>query len=75
LPTLLKNVNTVDFSNHSGAQQNVAAPPAFVYFIKISGYTRMDGTKATAEELERMFSVMEQNGLLRPTRILTGTPI
>lgn len=47
------NVNTVDFSNHSG-------------------YTRMGGTKATAEELERMFSVMEQNGLLRPTRILTG---
>jgi len=30
LPTLLKNVNTVDFSNHSGAQQNVAAPPTFV---------------------------------------------
>ncbi|KAH9995087.1 Ribokinase-like protein [Russula vinacea] len=49
----LKNVNTVDFSNHSG-------------------YNRMGGTKATAEELERMFSVMEQNGLLRPTRILTG---
>ena len=33
----------------------------------------MGGTKSTAEELERMFSVMEQNGLLRPTRILTGT--
>jgi hypothetical protein len=30
LPTLLKNVNTVDFSNHSGAQQKVAAPPIFV---------------------------------------------
>ena len=30
LPTLLKNVNTVDFSNHSGAQQNVATPPTFV---------------------------------------------
>ena len=35
----------------------------------------MDGTKATAEELERMFSVMEQNGLLRPTRVLTGRSI
>lgn len=35
----------------------------------------MGGTKATAEELERMFSVMEQNGLLRPTRVLTGRPI
>jgi len=32
----------------------------------------MGGTKSTAEELERMFSVMEQNGLLKPTRILTG---
>jgi pyridoxine kinase len=53
LPTLLKNVNTVDFSNHSG-------------------YNRIGGTKATAEELERMFSVMEQNGLLSPTRVLTG---
>jgi len=41
-------------------------------FIKIAGYQRSDGTKATAEELERMFSVMEQNGLLGPTRILTG---
>ncbi len=32
----------------------------------------MGGTKATAEELERMFSIMEQNGILRPSRILTG---
>ncbi|KAH9981946.1 Ribokinase-like protein [Russula compacta] len=47
------NVNTVDFSNHTG-------------------YYRVDGTKATAEELGRVFSVMEQNGLLKPARILTG---
>ena len=47
----------------------------FAYVVyQISGYNRMGGTKATAEELERMFSVMEQNGLLRPTRVLTGRP-
>ena len=42
-----------------------------VWFIKL-GYFRAGGTKATAEELERMFFVMEQNGLLKPERILTG---
>jgi pyridoxine kinase len=34
----------------------------------------MGGTKATAEELGRMFAIMEQNGLLKPTRVLTGRP-
>jgi len=43
-----------------------------VDFSNHSGYHRIGGTKATAEELERMFSVMEQNGLLRPARVLTG---
>ncbi|KAI9507672.1 Ribokinase-like protein [Russula earlei] len=43
-----------------------------VEFSNHSGYHRVGGTKATAEELERMFSVMEQNGLLRPKRVLTG---
>ncbi|KAI0289574.1 Ribokinase-like protein [Russula brevipes] len=43
-----------------------------VDFSNHSGYHRVGGTKATAEELDRMFSVMEQNGLLSPTRILTG---
>jgi hypothetical protein len=80
LPTLLKNVNTVDFSNHSGARQKMTGmsfcPRCLTFLLfQISGYNRMGGTKATAEELERMFSVMEQNGLLRPTRILTGRPI
>ena len=51
--------------------------PTFVlqycnYVFQISGYNRTSGTKATAEELERMLSVMEQNGLLRPARVLTG---
>jgi hypothetical protein len=46
-----------------------------LFNFKFSGYARMGGTKATAEELERMLSVMEQNGLLRHTRILTGTSI
>ncbi|KAH9962620.1 Ribokinase-like protein [Russula dissimulans] len=43
-----------------------------VDFSNHSGYHRIGGTKATAEELERMFSVMQQNGLLKPARILTG---
>jgi|SRR6267142_1559922 len=43
-----------------------------VWFIKLTGYFRAGGTTATAEDLERMFFVMEQNGLLKPARILTG---
>jgi pyridoxine kinase len=43
-----------------------------VWFINLTGYFRAGGTKATAEDLERMFFVMEQNGLLKPARILTG---
>ena len=47
--------------------------PTSFWFIKLVGYGRIGGTKATAEDLERRFSAMEQNGLLKPTRILTGT--
>ncbi|KAI9440715.1 Ribokinase-like protein [Lactarius indigo] len=43
-----------------------------VNFSNHSGYRRFGGTKASAEELDAMFSAMEQNGLLKPTRILTG---
>ncbi|KAH9000483.1 Ribokinase-like protein [Lactarius akahatsu] len=43
-----------------------------VNFSNHSGYRRFGGTKASAEELDAMFSAMKQNGLLRPTRILTG---
>ena len=68
----MKCVNTVDFSNHSGTRASLR-PHRLPWFIKnFTGYQRSGGTKATAEELERMFSVMEQNGLLGPTRILTG---
>ena len=35
----------------------------------------MGGTKVAAEELQRMYSVMEQNGIFRPTWILTGMSI
>ena len=51
--------------------KKIVANACLIY--QISGYYRVDGTKATAEELGRMFSVMEQNGLLKPARILTGT--
>lgn len=58
---------------HKKTVLSLHAPHSFKHgFVKFAGYLRSGGTKATAEELERMFSVMEQNGLLRPTRILTG---
>ncbi|KAI0272795.1 Ribokinase-like protein [Gloeopeniophorella convolvens] len=43
-----------------------------VNFSNHAGYRRLRGTKATAEELTDMFSVLEQNGFLKPARILTG---
>ncbi|KAF8273144.1 Ribokinase-like protein [Lactarius quietus] len=43
-----------------------------VNFSNHSGYRRFGGTKTSAEELDAMFSAMEQNGLLRPSHILTG---
>ncbi|KAN0126057.1 Ribokinase-like protein [Lactarius tabidus] len=43
-----------------------------VNFSNHAGYRRFGGTKTSAEELDAMFSVMRQNGFLRPSRILTG---
>ncbi|KAI9453399.1 Ribokinase-like protein [Lactarius psammicola] len=41
---------------------------AATFPLQLLGYD----VDSSAEELDAMFSVMEQNGLLRPTRILTG---
>ncbi|KAI0295370.1 Ribokinase-like protein [Multifurca ochricompacta] len=43
-----------------------------VNFSNHSGYHRFDGTKATADELDNIFSVLEKNGFLQPARVLTG---
>ncbi|PIL30403.1 hypothetical protein GSI_07589 [Ganoderma sinense ZZ0214-1] len=63
-------VNTVNFSNHSGS---------LVVFRRIQtidqhfvGYGRFGGSRASAEELSRIFEIMEQNELLIPERLLTG---
>ncbi len=47
-------------------------PRCLIQYIKPIGYRRFGGTKASAEELGAMFSAMEQNGLLKPARVLTG---
>ncbi|KAI1786019.1 Ribokinase-like protein [Ganoderma leucocontextum] len=43
-----------------------------VNFSNHSGYGRFGGSKASAEELSRIFEIMEQNELLIPERLLTG---
>ncbi|THH28689.1 hypothetical protein EUX98_g5498 [Antrodiella citrinella] len=43
-----------------------------VNFSNHSGYGRFGGSKANAEELTRIFGLMEQNELLRSERLLTG---
>ncbi|TFK78206.1 Ribokinase-like protein [Polyporus arcularius HHB13444] len=43
-----------------------------VNFSNHSGYGRFGGSRATAEELSNIFSIMEQNELLVPERLLTG---
>jgi len=37
-----------------------------------TGYHRLGGTKATFQELTDIFTALELNGLLKPTRVLTG---
>ncbi|KLO09547.1 bud site selection protein 16 [Schizopora paradoxa] len=43
-----------------------------VNFSNHSGYGRFGGSKATPEDLIKIFNLMEQNGLLSPSRLLTG---
>ncbi|KAI0058966.1 Ribokinase-like protein [Artomyces pyxidatus] len=43
-----------------------------VNFSNHSGYHRFGGVKAKAHELTEIFSAMEANGFLRPSRLLTG---
>ncbi|KAH7921185.1 bud site selection protein 16 [Leucogyrophana mollusca] len=43
-----------------------------VNFSNHSGYRRFGGTKTTAAELSQIFASMEENGLLLPSRLLTG---
>ncbi|KZP28640.1 Ribokinase-like protein [Athelia psychrophila] len=43
-----------------------------VNFSNHSGYGRSGGSKATANDLTEMFESMEANGLLNPSRLLTG---
>ena len=37
-----------------------------------AGYGRFGGPRASADELNQIFGIMEQNELLRPDRLLTG---
>jgi hypothetical protein len=41
----------------------------------ISGYGRTGGWKSTAENLSSIFDGMEKNGLLSPSRLLTGMSV
>ncbi|KIK93151.1 hypothetical protein PAXRUDRAFT_531058 [Paxillus rubicundulus Ve08.2h10] len=43
-----------------------------VNFSNHSGYGDFGGTRTTAEELTRLFNLMEQSGVLIPGRLLTG---
>ncbi|KAI0247911.1 Ribokinase-like protein [Lactifluus subvellereus] len=43
-----------------------------VHFSNHAGYRRSSGTKATPKELDDMFFILEQNGFLKPARVLTG---
>ncbi|KAI0832040.1 Ribokinase-like protein [Trametes gibbosa] len=43
-----------------------------VNFSNHSGYARFGGSRASAGELDQIFDIMEQNGLLRQERLLTG---
>jgi len=43
-----------------------------VNFSNHAGYGRSGGSKATAEDLTEMFESLEANGLLNPSRLLTG---
>lgn len=68
-----KVVNTVHFSNHSGAGDiNLCI---LFFIINILGYARRGGTKTSADELNAMFGVLESNEMLMPTRLLTGSSI
>ncbi|EPQ56186.1 Ribokinase-like protein [Gloeophyllum trabeum ATCC 11539] len=43
-----------------------------VNFSNHTGYGRFGGSRTTAEELSQMFRALEENGLLKPSRLLTG---
>ncbi len=64
-------MNTVNFSNHSGKTHGpfYSLDSCDTYY---AGYGRFGGSRATAEELSNIFSIMEQNELLVPERLLTG---
>jgi hypothetical protein len=44
----------------------------FFFLTVYIGYGRLGGSKASAQDLLEIFQSMEQNGLLHPTRLLTG---
>ncbi|KAF8315339.1 Ribokinase-like protein [Clavulina sp. PMI_390] len=43
-----------------------------VQYTNHSGYHRFGGTKTTADEMEGLFSIMRQNGMIDHPRLLTG---
>ncbi|ETW79061.1 hypothetical protein HETIRDRAFT_435557 [Heterobasidion irregulare TC 32-1] len=43
-----------------------------VNFSNHSGYRRLGGSKAQADDITALLEAMEQNGFLRPSRLLTG---
>jgi len=43
-----------------------------VQYSNHAGYRRLGGAKTTGADLDSIFDGMDSNGLLRPTRLLTG---
>lgn len=41
-------------------------------YTSMAGYGRFGGSKANAADLNGLFQAMEQNGVLFPSRLLTG---
>jgi pyridoxine kinase len=41
-------------------------------WISYAGYGDFGGTRTTADELTRLFNLMQQSGVLIPGRLLTG---
>lgn len=63
------------FSNHSGKLLNHTSWRTlwrFRHSTTFTGYGRFGGSRTTAEELAKLFGLMEQNGLLLCERLLTG---
>ncbi|KAG8940020.1 putative pyridoxal kinase [Tulasnella sp. 408] len=67
-------VNTVQYSNHAGVRIWAFLDPRTCAKLGTfhPGYGRFGGPKTDPAQLRAIFKAMEDNGLMRPTRVLTG---